>query len=532
MRRRLLISLLVVMAGAAACAGMQPHRPTAASRTGDAEAAAVAQSLVAGFGASQSVRYQDARCARVHGLGDAGYVCALEEIGLHRGDDEFELTAIPIDDGQPFAGGGLTQTTSDCLERPFCWAQQLRPHCLGDCSVRPTVGPPGPAFELRRRPLAPTTVAACMAAWNLHGGFSLEETQPQIPAVLPIREVEKPVYTSYLAPSSMGLIATRAHIAARGTGCRVTFDLGKEHGYAIATAGGRDPWTWTWRGADALTVAPAAPNACQRPDGTLAASGCPAAPPGLRRDVANELYRHHLAAVAALGGFPYWLGAPFRGAWPQAHPEGDLAVVSYTVRDGGRPVTVTITTSYTPTIPASAITGRVIVRARPEDTAAAVTTDRRASPALVRAVRGVLRPFRPDHPGAKQRPGDVHAAPTLIDRRQPRRPLWFGPVVGGLRGAVVADTPAGVGVVRYGDAAAPDRFYVITYRPLPKNCGSLGCASPPPLPAALRRYGAETHRTWLLSNGWLTTIVAPHLTDAAGPLAHLFDVRVPSPAEG
>jgi len=85
---------------------MQPHRPTAASGTGDAQAAAVAQSLVAGFGASQSVRYQAARCARVHGLGDAGSVCALEEIGLHRGDDEFALTAVPTDNGQPFAGGG------------------------------------------------------------------------------------------------------------------------------------------------------------------------------------------------------------------------------------------------------------------------------------------------------------------------------------------------------------------------------------------------------------------------------------------
>jgi hypothetical protein len=82
--RRLLISLLVVIAGAPACAGMQPHHPTAASGTGEAQAAAVAQSLVAGFGDSQSVRYQDARCARVHGLGGAGYVCALEEIGLHR----------------------------------------------------------------------------------------------------------------------------------------------------------------------------------------------------------------------------------------------------------------------------------------------------------------------------------------------------------------------------------------------------------------------------------------------------------------
>ncbi|HEY2869727.1 MAG TPA: hypothetical protein VGJ11_09455 [Gaiellales bacterium] len=532
MCRRLLISLLVVVSGATACAGMQPHHSNAATHASDTQAAAVAQSLVVGFGDSQSVRYEDARCAPVHGLGNAGYVCALEEIGLHGANDGFELTAVPIADGQPFAAAGLTQTTPACLERPACWAQQLRSHCLGDCSAAPRVGLPGPAFERRRRALAPTTVGACMSAWDLHGGFSPDETQPQLPAVLPVREVEKPVYTSYLAPSSMGLIATRARIAARGPGCRVTFDLGKGRGYAIATAGGRDPWTWTWQGAAAFTVAPAAPNACQRPDGTLAASGCPTAPAGLRRDVANELYRRHLAVVAELGGFPYWLGAPFRGAWPQAHPEGDLAVVTYTVLDRGRQVRVTITTGYTPTIPASAITGRVIVRARPEDTAAVVTTDRRASPALVRAVRGALRPFRADDPGAKQRPGDVQAASTLIDQRQPRRPLWFGPGVGGLRGAAVTDAPAGVGVVRYGAAGAPDRFYVVTYRPLPRNCGSLGCASPPPLPAALRRSGAETHRTWLLANGWLTTILAPHPTDAAAPLAHLFDVSLPTPAQG
>jgi hypothetical protein len=235
--------------------------------------------------------------------------------------------------------------------------------------------------------------------------------------------------------------------------------------------------------------------------------------------------------VAAIGGIPYWLGAPFRGTWPDAHPEGDLAVVGYTVRDRGRPVTVTITTGYAPKIPSSAVSGHVVLRAHPEDTTAIVTATRPVSPALRRAVRRHLRPFLHSDPDAKQLPGDVQAAPTRIDHSQPRRSLWFGLEIAGLRATVVA-SPAGVGVIRYGAPSTPGRFYVVTYRPLPKKCGSVGCASPPPLPEELRRYGRETHASWILGDGWVTTILAPHPHRATEAVSQVTAVATPTPAIG
>jgi hypothetical protein len=158
-----------------------------------------------------------------------------------------------------------------------------------------------------------------------------------------------------------------------------------------------------------------------------------------------------------------------------------------------------------------------------------VTADAPVSDSLRGDVLRELRPFLPTDPTNNQMPGDLESAPTRIDSQRPRRPLWFGPTIAGLRASVITDSPAGVGVVRYGSPDATGRFYVVTYRPLPKQCGALGCVSPPPLPRQLLRYGRETHQTYLLADEWVTTILAPQPAAVREAIAGL-TVTTPTPA--
>ena len=278
-----------------------------------------------------------------------------------------------------------------------------------------------------------------------------------------------------------------------------------------------------------LSIAPPASNVCQHADGTLSGGVCEP-PSGLTpRDVEDELGRRYLAAIANIGGTPYWLGAPFHGAQPEARAEGDLLLVSYTLIVGIHPVTLTIYRGYGPSISAAQLEGRVIMRAHIDGGAVVVTADAEVSNSLRGDVRRELRPFLVTDPTKQQTPGDLKSTPTRVDSRRPRRPLWFGPTLAGLRASVITDPPPGVGVVRYGSATARDRFYVVTYRPLPKECGALGCVSPPPLPRSLFRYGRETHLTYLLSDEWITTILAPRPAAVADAIAGL-NATSPTPA--
>ena len=66
-----------------------------------------------------------------------------------------------------------------------------------------------------------------------------------------------------------------------------------------------------------------------------------------------------------------------------------------------------------------------------------------------------------------------------------------------------------------GPPSGPRTFYVVTYRPLPKKrCSSLGCVSPPPLPASLRGYGTRSGTT--IVGDWIVDVLVPS-EDAVRP---------------
>jgi hypothetical protein len=374
------------------------------------------------------------------------------------------------------------------------------------CSAAPFIGPLEPAHEMMTMP---RTVDQCIAGWNIHGGFAPVDTaDPQVVA-LPTQAVAKPVYTPYLAPTSMGYLAARVSVEPVGTGCAVDVDTGGR-AYRISTPGGPDPWTWLWQGAEGLSHPPATWNACQNRDGTIAASGCSSGAGVPQRNILDELHRGPLAQMASVGGFPYWLGMPFGGAMPEAQDEGNVLVVRYDgVADGARRLGITIYTALGSQIRPTSVDGQVVLRVHPDSGIVVVTSAQPVSASLRHVIARTIRPFTPIDPGAPQKPGDVSPTRTRVDSHAPSRPLGFGHAVGGLEAVVETDSPAGVGVVRYGPTGESRTFYVVTYRPIVSNCGTLGCASPPPLPPVLRRYGKDTHQTWIM-NDMITTILAAH----------------------
>jgi hypothetical protein len=516
MRRLLMVGcLLLTCLGCGAGGATGPHNQAAAK---------AAQELAASFRPELSTRYQDVRCASIRGIPHMDFVCALELIGLQRGPDEFAVTTARISNGTLTGSGGLAQVAATCMEAVRCWANEAIAVCGPECPGRvPRVGTASPALPRRATPLTP---ANCIKGWNIHGRFTKAETADTRPTMLASQEVTKPIYTPYLAAASIGFIAARAQVTAVPDGCAVVFDLGGGRAYRIFTTAGADPWVWTWQGDPDLTDAPPRWNACQRADGTLASSGCDSS--GAKpRDVIDELGRGHLSAVARVGGFPYWLGAPFAGAWPTAQAQGDVLIVEYQVTAAGQPLTLRVYQSSAGVIPAATITGTVIVRAHPQSGAVLVTADpaSAASAALHRSILTQLRPFQQTNPAAPQQPGDVTSSPTTIDTSQPRRPFWFGATQFGMRATVIGSSPAGVGLVRYGAADAPNRFYVVTYKPVTKNCGSLGCVSPPPLPKALGVYG-QVQDTWI-HDDWLTVILVRKRVAGTDPFASL-TTRVPT----
>src|SRR5205814_9292766 len=172
---------------------------------GDEHGTDVARILIESYGPSQSARYQDARCAPVIGSGDATYFCALELVGLRRGEDGFVVTSVVVRDGKMTSGTGLTQIEPACMGDAACWAIQMASSCIGCDGSPPTLGKVDPPMEYRRNG-RPLTSAGCIAGWNIHGGFSPDEVADPRPEMFPTQAVTKPVYTPYLAAASIGYL--------------------------------------------------------------------------------------------------------------------------------------------------------------------------------------------------------------------------------------------------------------------------------------------------------------------------------------
>jgi hypothetical protein len=182
------------------------------------------------------------------------------------------------------------------------------------------------------------------------------------------------------------------------------------------------------------------------------------------------------------------------------------AAVEYRVRIGAKPLLVTILTTYGTPFPH--LPGVRLMHLTVGGGPVEVIASRQPPPGFVSAVRRVVRPFDPVHPDAVQVPGDVGVQITRIDTSAHSRAYWVGPFVGGRRAILFLHSPPGVGIVRYGPPGSPGMFYVVTYRPIPEHCSSLGCLSPPPLPRSLRPYGKRIS-AGLFEGGWEADILAP-----------------------
>ena len=79
------------------------------------------------------------------------------------------------------------------------------------------------------------------------------------------------------------------------------------------------------------------------------------------------------------------------------------------------------------------------MRAHIDGGAVVVTADAEVSNSLRGDVRRELRPFLVTDPTKQQTPGDLKSTRTRVDSRRPRRPLWFGPTLAGLRASVITD---------------------------------------------------------------------------------------------
>jgi hypothetical protein len=166
------------------------------------------------------------------------------------------------------------------------------------------------------------------------------------------------------------------------------------------------------------------------------------------------------------------LGAQSAVEYANAGDGVDLLVLTYRPPDRGL----------------TAAAGVVVARAEPETATVLVVADREVSSDFSQAVRDALRPFLSTNLDAKQVPGDLREEPTRIDMSAPVVTFWVGSSFEGFTATAVADGPAGAGVVRY--AKGEVEWFLASYTPRPKkHCGQVGCASPPPLPHALARYG-------------------------------------------
>jgi hypothetical protein len=159
----------------------------------------------------------------------------------------------------------------------------------------------------------------------------------------------------------------------------------------------------------------------------------------------------------------------------------------------------------------------LVARAEPEDATVLVVAERKVSPGLRRAVRDALRPFISSNPDAEQVPGDLQEEPTRIDTSASDVFYWAGPKLEGFTASIVADAPPGAGVVSYTNGQS--EWFIVSYTPRKKkHCGQTGCVSPPPLPAALERYG-EVADTILL--GERVVVVLAERPDRVPSGAHI-----------
>jgi hypothetical protein len=469
----------------------------------------LASSLTGSHGIrSHGIRYTHVRCVKAS-AGDWTHLCTFQVVspGL-AGDQPLLVLGYRVEGGQLRSGSGTVPLDVACAEELRCWTSTL---CAAtrDCpsGFERYFGEPvtPPARAVTPRP----TVSRCIASWNAHGGFSPAETAQATPPIASM-EVARPVYTPHLSGASLGFIGPRAEVRAGGDACSVLFDTGASGLYRVSAQAWGQSRFWMWRGADDFEAESAlepAWNVCQRDDGTLFPSDtCPPVA-AIPRAIADELERGHLASLYEMGGIPYWLGRSFEGARPEAleSRRGAESVVVYRVRGEKDSLTLTVYTYRPPQRSREVRKGVVVARAEPEDATVLVVADRKVSDALRHSVLGSLRPFISTNPDAAQVPGDLQEEPTRIDTSVPVRLLWVGPSFEGFTGSVVQDGPEGAGVVRY--AKGGSEWFLVTYTARKKkHCGQIGCVSPPPLPAALRRYGSVVHT--ILSQDDLTVVLA------------------------
>jgi hypothetical protein len=482
---QLLAAIVAAATFLTACgAGEETPRP---ARDSEAE-----QALLRSLTGSTSMRYTHVRCVKAS-AGQWTDLCTFQAVALGQGTDQPLLVlGYRVVGGQLRSGSGTAPLDVACAEEVRCWTSTL---CAAtqDCpsGLDEYFGEPvtPPARAVTPRP----TIPRCIASWNAHGGFSPAEIA-QAPPPIASMELARPVYTPHLSGASLGFIGPRAEVRAQGDACSVVFDTGTSSLYRVSAQAWGEPRFWMWRGAEDLepeTAPEPAWNVCQQEDGTLfLADTCPAVA-AIPRALVDELERGHLASLSKRGGIPYWLGRSFEGARPEPLDprRGAESLVVYRVPGDERSVTLTVFTYRPPQRSRKARKGVLVARAEPEAATVLVLADRKVSDALRRSVLRSLRPFIATNPDAAQMPGDLQEEPTRIDTSVPVRPLWVGPTFEGYRGTVVHDAPAGAGVVRYAKGNA--EWFLVTYTARKKkHCGQTGCVSPPPLPAALSKYGS------------------------------------------
>jgi hypothetical protein len=481
-RRRATTILLVATIAAAGVAlagcGAGPSQPAG---LGEPSPEAEAQLLTSD---STSYRNTHVRCFRVEGQwSDA---CTFQRIWLGVGsDDPLLVIGFRFEGGRAVSSTGTASLDIACADDLRCWVRTLcfaTQQCAGENPFDPEADDVAPL----RTPAA--TAERCVSAWNAHGGFTPAELAQAAP-VEARAALGRPIYAPHLAGASLGFIAERSEVRSTTTGCVVRFDLGGTGTYAISSEARGAERFWLWQGARDLGPAAddASWNACQREDGTLVlATSCPrvAAVP---RAVVDEIERGYVESVADAGGIPYWLGRSFAGARPVPvlpAPRGAESAVEYANAGGVDLLVLT----YRPPDRERTTRGVVVARAEPETATVLVVADREVPAEFSQAVYQALRPFVSSDPDAEQLPGDLEEEPTRIDKSAPVVTHWVGPRFEGFEAAVVADAPDGAGVVRYANGDV--EWFLVSYTPLPKkHCARIGCASPPPLPRVLERYG-------------------------------------------
>jgi hypothetical protein len=478
----LLVATIVAAGGIIAGCGAAPTaNPALGQRSSEAE-----RLLRQNFGESTRVRHTHLRCFRAEGpWTDA---CTFQRISPGEGrDDPLLVIGFRFEGDRPISGTGTAPLDIACANDLRCWVRTL---CVatGQCSAGDgTFGLDEASVSPLRTPTP--TPARCVAAWNAHGGFTSAEVAQETPLHASFA-VARPVYTPHLAGASLGFIRARAEVRATADQCLVRFDLGEAGAYLVTAEARGETRFWMWQGARDLEqgAVEAAWNACQRADGTLVlATTCPPAA-AVPRAIADELERGYLQSLADAGGIPYWLGRTFARARPVPvlpPPWGAQSAVEYA--NAGDGVDLLVLT-YRPPDRGLTTAGVVVARAEAETATVLVVADREVPSDFSQAVRDALRPFISTNVDAEQVPGDLREEPTRIDTSAPVVTFWVGSSFEGFTAAAVADAPAGAGVVRYAKGAV--EWFLASYTPRPKkHCGQVGCASPPPLPHALARYG-------------------------------------------